>query len=133
MGGEVRGDRSAERLAVDDQPADRNASGAQPVVRRLRIAIRSPLVRRAGAAPIAAVVEQQHVGAETAEDGELVEPVADVAGIAVQEEKCSPRVSWDEPRVQAYAVARGQLDVFIREAERGGGPAVVSAGREIHQ
>jgi len=67
----------------------------------LCVAVDAPLRRRAGALPVPAVIDEQHVEAELVELLNALQPPGDIAGVAVEEEERVPRPcvggDWGNP------------------------------------
>src|SRR6266498_4334439 len=124
-------DRAAERLSEEDNPIGREASVGRCPGDRLAVRVEALFARLPAALPVAAVVHEKNVEAERFDqDSDALEPVADVPGVAVKEEKGLPACAVDPPSLEPHAAAR-----LERECLRGQpevlGPRVVLSLREV--
>src|SRR6058998_3834909 len=95
----------------------RPTSAGEIIVSRLRVAVRALFGRRAFAAAVAPVVEQENADAELAQDRKLFEPVRNVAGIAMTNEY-DVRAARYEPAVDPHTVLRREPDVVVAFGRR---------------
>ncbi len=104
--------------------------GDEVIVGGAGIAVGAWLVGFAFAASVATIVDDEGIDAEIAKHGEFVEPVGDVARVAVEEEDGTFGATTDgqEPAVDAEVVGGGEGDVFVLEAELVGGLVDLAVG-----
>ena len=117
---ELERDRGAERLAeVDD--ALRAGALEQRAARRAGVAVRARLRRATRAAPVAAVVEREHVEAGVRQVGDVRDAIADVAAVAVAQQHVPDRRfrRSHPPAVEPLAVVGLDRQVLVCARRRG--------------
>ena len=112
MHGQIGGNAATKGFAQTDDLRRGKSFLPQPMIRGLGIQVRSRFSRPPFALPIPAVIEEKHIQAQLEPGAAEIQPMADVAGIAVQEQKHkpAPRLFFacrKKPAMKPHAVARG--------------------------
>ena len=116
-------------------------------MRRAGVLVGGLLARAPAAAPVAAVVEGEHVEPRGREQGDVRDAIADVAGVAVEQQHLADRGrrGRDPPAVQPpdrdvlvrhrrrrQDLARREEQQLVQQADEAASRGSIPAGREIH-
>ena len=131
---ELGGHAAAEGFAERDDVPGRESLLPQPREGRLRVEVGAGFVWRAFTLAVAAVVKEQDVHAEFQPGLAEVQTVADVAGVAVEQQQDEMRAGrgflcGEKPSVQPHSIGGRKGSLLKWTAQQGGAVAEVAVGR----